>query len=215
MRERKVRSLIYTIHIVMTSLLGKSTLYDTLACIIPGYLLLLWGKLLFTTNITLKINDINIAIGIFTLSYLTGLLLKWIMEVLLNRFLRNRPNRIRQAYNRSQCIFEKKHLPDNVNELMKQYYIAYYRAMKGNPNSSIPILEAQIAFLRSILPVALLYVFTFCYWHDNIGHVYCLVLFFSIVIIIGCSYLMWRLQGKLHQLVWEDEYYINLENKSC
>ena len=68
----------------MTSLLGISSLYDMLACIIPGYLLLLLANLLFAPNITLKIENVSIAIGVFTLSYLTGLLLKWLMENILN-----------------------------------------------------------------------------------------------------------------------------------
>ena len=96
----------------MTSLLGKSTLYDMLACIIPGYLLLLLANLLFAPNITLNIDNVSIAIGVFTLSYLTGLLLKWLMENILNGFLRNTPNRIRRAYKKSNCIFKEGTLPD-------------------------------------------------------------------------------------------------------
>lgn len=135
-----------------------------LACIIPGYLLLQLAKLLFAPNITLNIDNVSIAIGVFTLSYLTGLLLKWLMENILNGFLRNTPNRIRRAYDKSNCIFEKKDLPDKEEDLMQKYYIAYYKALKGNMNSSIPTLEAQIAFLRSILPVIFLYLATSYCW---------------------------------------------------
>lgn len=60
----------------MTSLLGKSSLYDMLACIIPGYLLLLLAKLLFVADISWEIDNVSFAIGAFTLSYLTGLLIK-------------------------------------------------------------------------------------------------------------------------------------------
>lgn len=201
----------------MTSLLGKSTLYDMLACIIPGYLLLQLAKLLFAPNITLEIDNVNnvsIAIGVFTLSYLTGLLLKWLMENILNGFLRNTPNRIRRAYDKSNCIFEKKDLPDKEEDLMQKYYIAYYKALKGNMNSSIPTLEAQIAFLRSILPVIFLYLATSYCWLVKIGHGYCLFIFITIIILIGCIALIWHLQDKLHQLVWEDAYYAELIDKS-
>lgn len=54
-----------------------------LACIIPGYLLLLLANLLFAPNITLEIDNVSKAIGVFTLSYLTGLLLKWLMKIYL------------------------------------------------------------------------------------------------------------------------------------
>ena len=198
----------------MTSLLGKSTLYDMLACIIPGYLLLQLAKLLFAPNITLEIENVSIAIGVFTLSYLTGLLLKWLMENILNGFLRNTPNRIRSAYNKSNCIFKKGALPDKEEDLMQKYYIAYYKALKGNMNSSIPTLEAQIAFLRSILPVIFLYLATSYCWLVKIGHGYCLFIFITIIILIGCIALIWHLQDKLHQLVWEDAYYAELIDKS-
>lgn len=201
----------------MTSLLGKSTLYDMLACIIPGYLLLQLAKLLFAPNITLEIdnvNNVNNAIVFFTLSYLTGLLLKWLMENILNGFLRNTPNRIRSAYNKSNCIFKKGDLPDKEEDLMQKYYIAYYKALKGNMNSSIPTLEAQIAFLRSILPVIFLYLATSYCWLVKIGHGYCLFIFITIIILIGCIALIWHLQDKLHQLVWEDAYYAELIDKS-
>jgi hypothetical protein len=222
----------------MTSLLGKSTLYDMLACIIPGYLLLQLAKLLFAPNITLEIDNVNnvsIAIGVFTLSYLTGLLLKWLMENILNGFLRNTPNRIRSAYKKSNCIFKEGTLPDKEGglsdkegtlpdkegalpdkeeDLMKKYYIAYYKALKGNMNSSIPTLEAQIAFLRSILPVIFLYLATSYCWSVKIEHGYCLFIFITIIILIGCIALIWHLQDKLHQLVWEDAYYAELIDKS-
>ena len=209
-----------------------------LACIIPGYLLLQLAKLLFAPNITLEIDNINnvsIAIGVFTLSYLTGLLLKWLMENILNGFLRNTPNRIRSAYKKSNCIFKKGTLPDKEGglsdkegtlpdkegalpdkeeDLMKKYYIAYYKALKGNMNSSIPTLEAQIAFLRSILPVIFLYLATSYCWLVKIGHGYCLFIFITIIILIGCIALIWHLQDKLHQLVWEDAYYAELIDKS-
>lgn len=198
----------------MTSLLGKSTLYDMLACIIPGYLLLQLAKLLFAPNITLKIENVSIAIGVFTLSYLTGLLLKWLMENILNSSLRNTPNRIRRAYDKSNCIFEKKDLPDKEEDLMKEYYISYYKALKGNTNSSIPTLEAQIAFLRSILPIIFLYLATSHCWSAEIEQGYCLYFFISIVLLVGCATLMYHLQDKPHQLVWEDAYYAELANKS-
>lgn len=195
-----------------------------LACIIPGYLLLQLAKLLFAPNITLEIDNVNnvsIAIGVFTLSYLTGLLLKWLMENILNGFLRNTPNRIRSAYKKSNCIFKEGTLPDKEGalpdkeeDLMKKYYIAYYKVLKGNMNSSIPTLEAQIAFLRSILPVIFLYLATSYCWLVKIGHGYCLFIFITIIILIGCIALIWHLQDKLHQLVWEDAYYAELIDKS-
>lgn len=198
----------------MTSLLGKSSLYDMLACIIPGYLLLLLAKLLFVADISWEIDNVSFAIGAFTLSYLTGLLIKWLMEKVLNDLLRNSPTRIRKAYKKSSCIFEETSLPDNEDELIKLYYIAYYKAIKGNLNSSIPTLEAQIAFLRSILPIIFLYLATSYCWSAKIEHGYCVFIVITIAIFIGCIVLIWHLQDKLHQLVWEDAYYADLIAKS-
>lgn len=122
-----------------------------LACIIPGYLLLLLAKLLFVADISWEIDNVSIAIGVFTLSYLTGLLLKWLMENILNGFLRNTPNRIRSAYNKSNCIFKKGALPDKEEDLMQKYYIAYYKALKGNMNSSIPNIGSTNSFFEKYL----------------------------------------------------------------
>lgn len=102
-----------------------------LACVIPGYLLLLLTKLLFAPDV-LRIDDVSITIATFTFSYLIGLLFKWLMEIVMNNVLRNSPNRIRRAYNESSCIFEKTHLPDNETGLMKKYYIAYYKALSNS-----------------------------------------------------------------------------------
>ena len=81
-------------------------------------------------------------------------------------------------------------------------------------NSSIPTLEAQIAFLRSILPVIFLYLATSYWWSVKIEHGYCLFIFITIIILIGCIALIWHLQDKLHQLVWEDAHYAELIDKS-
>lgn len=115
----------------------------------------------------------------------------------------------------NQIVYSrKKNLPDKEEDLMQKYYIAYYKALKGNMNSSIPTLEAQIAFLRSILPVIFLYLATSYCWLVKIGHGYCLFIFITIIILIGCIALIWHLQDKLHQLVWEDAYYAELIDKS-
>jgi len=197
---------------IMISLLGKATLYDMLACVIPGYLLLLLLKLCFASSTAIKFDNISVAIAAFTLSYLVGLLIKRGMEVVFNGFLRNSSDRIRRAYNKSKCIFRKKHLPDNENDLLELYYTAYNKALRGNPNTSIPIFEAQIAFLRSILPIMFLYLVTSYCWLGEIGCKYGPFIFIAIVILVGCSALIWHLQAKLHQLVWEDEYYSDLAN---
>ena len=91
----------------MISLLGKATLYDMLACAIPGYLLLLLFKLCFASSTAIKFDNISVAIAAFTLSYLVGLLIKRGMEVVFYGFLRNSSDRIRRAYNKSKCIFRK------------------------------------------------------------------------------------------------------------
>jgi len=183
-----------------------------LACAIPGYLFLLLFNLCFASSAAIKLDNISVAIAAFTLSYLVGLLIKRGMEVVFDGFLRNSPDRIRRAYNNSKCIFRKRHLPDNENDLLELYYTAYNKSLRCNPNTSIPVLEVQIAFLRSILPIMFLYLVTSNCWLSEIGSRYCPFIFIAIVIFVGCSALIWYLQAKLHQLVWEDEYYSDLAN---
>lgn len=139
-----------------------------LACIIPGYLLLLWGKIIFFPELNCSVDSISPAIAVFVLSYVTGLLTKSIIERITNPILRNEPKKIRKAYIDSKVIFHKRSLPKSENKLLKQYYIAYNKAIKGNPNSSVPILEAQIAFLRSLIPILTLYFITIQCWYNNL-----------------------------------------------
>lgn len=114
----------------------------------------------------------------------------------------------------NQIVYSRKRSARQRRGFNAKYYIAYYKALKGNMNSSIPTLEAQIAFLRSILPVIFLYLATSYCWLVKIGHGYCLFIFITIIILIGCIALIWHLQDKLHQLVWEDAYYAELIDKS-
>lgn len=191
-------------------------MYDMLACIIPGYLVLLWGKIMFFEDVNINISNISIAIVVFVFSYVIGLLAKGIMEKITNPILRNEPEKIRKAYIASKIIFNKRRLPKNKNKLLKQYYIAYNKAIKGNPNTSVPILEAQIAFLRSLIPLFALYFVTIQCWHNNL-HIAinsCFIAMFLICVASGCIILVFNLQIKLHTLVWEDEYYSELNTQS-
>ena len=62
----------------MDKILNGSTLYDVLSAIVPGYLFLLWCRIVFLPkefSVT-GLDELSLGIIIFVASYLVGLLLK-------------------------------------------------------------------------------------------------------------------------------------------
>ena len=133
----------------MTSLFGRSTLYDMLTCLIPGYCILFFLHFAQFIREIVNIDSTSIVITLFVLSYIVGLIYKHLVFYFTDNEFRNNPVNIRKAYFLAE-IQHKKPIPLTDNGLLETYYMAYYNAVKENGNSSIPTLEAQIAFLREI-----------------------------------------------------------------
>lgn len=99
---------------------------------------------------------------------------------------------------------------ENDEEVLKcDYYKAYYGLLRNNMLGNIPILEAQEAFLRNLLPVFIALT------------VRCHCLLKSILYIGGCCYIVmsvsltillllahYSIQKKIYYLVWEGYIYV-------
>lgn len=101
-------------------------------------------------------------------------------------------------------------LSDNNQDIITNfYYIAYYYAIKKRYANDIPILEAQVAFLQSmIIPIVLLLLATpqlydFYFKSETIS--ICIALLITIVAIFFTIYYR---QRKIYQRVWEDYEYL-------
>ena len=97
----------------------------------------------------------------------------------------------------------------------RNYYIHYYIAVNYNANSSIGTIEMQIAFIRSMMAVILLYIIAVpnIASYIDLNCNYSLGLFICLLLVeILITLLIFSLQVKVHKLVWEDSFYAE-ENK--
>lgn len=116
--------------------------------IIPGFLFILCVKEASGTEIVFNFKSIPTVIIVFSFSWIVGFMLHCISKRIFNPILRNRPKDIIDA--------EKETIRNVKNESdLKDYYLKYYRLMPGYTNATVPILEAQVSFLRSMLVVVL------------------------------------------------------------
>ena len=95
---------------------------------------------------------------------------------------------------------------DRHKKIHESYNIAYYYALKNRYSDDIPILEAQVAFLQSmIIPLALLFfipkrIIKIFFLNIEMCTIYLLLL----LIIIGMFFTIYYRQMKIYQRVWED-----------
>lgn len=199
----------------MDKIINGSSVYDVLSAIIPGYLICLLGKmLLFPTNdpIINGLSDTCSVVMMFTVSYLVGLLFKTFTEKVFP-FLRNKPDLLRKACKDAEIDKETKEsilFEKDDWKLLRKYYTNYYIAVNNNANSSIGILEAQIAFIRSMILVIFLYILALPKIADylDLSCRYIIEIFIFQSILEGDIYILIRhLQYRVHKLVWEDSFY--------
>lgn len=204
----------------MDKILNGSTLYDVLSAIVPGYLFLLWCRIVFLPkefSVT-GLDELSLGIIIFVASYLVGLLLKFFLERLFSSVLRNQFSLMQKACKKSEIDEEeKKRILAVTDECLfkRNYYIHYYIAVNYNANSSIGTIEMQIAFIRSMMAVILLYIIAVpkIASYIDLNCNYSLGLFICLLLVeILITLLIFSLQVKVHKLVWEDSFYAE-ENK--
>lgn len=127
---------------------SKLTLYDFFCILISGYLIVLP----FIFN---EICDINNSLPFFILAYLVGLVYHKIIEILYLP-LRNCQYMIAKGKYKAISSF-KKHCNIVISNPKVDYYEAYYYLMRKNCLYVIPILEAQVALIKTVFPILFLY----------------------------------------------------------
>jgi hypothetical protein len=197
---------------------SKVTLYDMLAIFIPGFLLLLLLTFVFNIQLPFAGSDIVSVILVFVASYITGLIYHKLMEQLLSGCFRNSSSAIKTQAEKFYEGYNKDRKQDENDKVKKEYsrheyYKAYYVLMKNNCLNSIPTLEAQVVFIRNMLPIILLYIIALCCsckmcrLPESVNScALAIVLFITEFILI---YLMVNIQNKIYSLVWEGAQYLN------
>jgi hypothetical protein len=202
------------------NLSSKITAYDFFAMLIPGLLILILlgnfsGNLPFNCEIA---TNVWFIIFFLILSYLIGLLWNKLSEFIFCKF-RNCEYFIKQQYDKIKLEYGKtssKEISEEVDKDIKhKYYKAYYSLMKKNCLNNIPVLEAQVAFIRNLLILIPFYIITFIHCdnaiytfiksqlHNTLGLVILLL-----IMLASMFYLLFQLQNKIYYLVWEGNKYL-------
>jgi hypothetical protein len=211
----------------MNNMISRVTLYDMLAMVIPGFLILL-----FFYSVSMEYeayehtcNWVFIFI-VFIASYLTGLVWHKLMECLFKplKFRNNEP-----CIEAAAKKFIEKYREDggNAEQLPFQhknryeYYRSYYYLMKQGALNSIPVLEAQVVFIKNMLLIILFYSFALLCCESRIYQfvkevlsVPCLLAISLVSLLIVMLILLYNIQNRIYYLVWEGYTYLKeTENK--
>ncbi len=201
--------------------------------IVPGFITLYSFAVIFHCVDVFTGGNRSVAnyICIFALSYLLGLLIHKFSQLLMDRKLRNNPNHIKEMakkFEEDRVKREggnKKEIGDGIEG---EYYEKYYQIIDYSP--SIPTMEVQVSFARSMIVVILLVVLflaislvlhMFCVYMCGgcVGSCMCQcmdaditireAILISVLLVFKC--LLWliaiSIQKKIYYCVFEDFYY--------
>jgi len=203
--------------------ISKLSLYDVLSMIIPGFLLLMLFPI--CSNYPMENLCTNVYVGflLFIVCYVVGLIYHKVIEKLFSFFnFRNNPNHIKKMRDKVYSDYQKqgskiKKEDSTENFQMREYYNAYYQLMKNNMLNNIPTLEAQVAFLRNILPITIIYVIVICCCQCSLCELNTSVAISLLIVAVIVIVLLIDIQNKIYELVWEGDAYlkeIQQENKN-
>jgi hypothetical protein len=197
---------------------SKFTLYDLLAMVIPGFLILM--LFLFGANWQFVFfeNWVNI-LYVIIICYVIGMIYRKAIEFILGKInFRNNEKHIKKSAEKFYRDYEENggKIGNNPRTDKHRYYKAYYALMKNGMLYNIPTLEAQVAFICSILPIIPFYILLLIFHADiflHINHyISAMLLLISAVILI---FVLISIQNKIYYLVWEgNEYLKDIEEES-
>ena len=121
------------------------TFYDFINNVIIGFLLII--ACLPMDNISMNISWEFVIIP----SYIIGLIYTKLNEFTLGCLLRNDPIIMEECYNKIHEEYKKRNITGNI------YYGTYYKGWKRYCERNLEILEAQLAFIRNIWPILVVY----------------------------------------------------------
>lgn len=187
---------------------SKISSYDFLTMMVSGFLILLMGGNTFNDEMP------NIAV-FFIACYIVGMVYHRIIERLF-RPIRNMKCCIECAYNDAAAEIKGDfEIKWKRNDIIREYYRAYYCVMKKGCLGNIPVLETQTAFIRNISILLIAYacavpfgccavikLFRDLFGCPCVAAIVCTLLAVCLIVIMMCT------QRKIHYLVWHAAYYI-------
>jgi hypothetical protein len=101
---------------------------------------------------------------------------------------------------------------------LHEYYTAYYALMKANMLYNIPVLEAQVALLKNVAPITLIYAIVIhycdsflCWYHLYINS--CCLTSALLILLVCMVKALVSIQNKIYELVWDGYEYLELIDK--
>jgi hypothetical protein len=199
----------------------KTSLYDFFAMVIPGFLWLLLISFWCNWHFTFAGYSTDSIIGgtlLFIACYTIGLVYHKLVERITNKCFRNNECSIKDKWKKFKADYEEDGGTSelNTNGSRHDYFTGYYALMKENMLYNIPVLEAQVAFLRNMVLITLVYIITYIYSMCCCGCSFCchlpinpcclvvallILLFFMVKAFIS-------IQNKIYYLVWEGYEYL-------
>ncbi len=209
----------------MNSILSKSTFYDLVSMLIPGFILIFSALKIFFPSHEVENIFSNSKLGfpnyvcIIALSYLLGLAIHRLSQCVIDPFFRNRKECIKAAKTKfERDIAKRQERPErkiNDTEVEGEYYIAYFKVIGSSP--SIPIMEAQVSFIKSMIIVILLDIFflALCLLkccecvYAPFDFSPCCVMLLLLILALVSIVVMFHIQNKIYYLIFEADYYLD------
>lgn len=188
--------------------MASLTMYDALTMLVSGFL---WCSLLLAGEQEYSYQSVMFWLICYTVGLVYHRFLDFVSENC--KCLRNNPEWIKKAHDKVQ---EENSGNLGTDSSKQAYYAAYYHLVKNHSLGNIPVLEAQVAFIRDIVPVLIVYVigafgFEFGIWkeleHSSFTrYEIAAFLLFVILLLIVTRFVS---QNKIYELVWEGSCFIN------
>lgn len=136
---------------------NKTSLFDLVSMIIPGYTLIFSITGIFGKLEDLQINSMVYLVPILAASYIVGMFIHHLSKLLFDPIFKENIGQIKRAHEEVYGGIDKNaddYLERKSDEKVKEtYYERYYISIDRYKKSNIHILEAQFSFIRSMIVV--------------------------------------------------------------
>lgn len=188
----------------MTTLMGKTGLYDLLSMVLPGYLMLFLISKVFFADYNWEYDDITYAVSVFCVSYVLGIIVHYFSRLIFGWLSsRSLKERAFLKFTKDTDFRNSKEINRDYKLTTAWYYNNYYRLWGKGSLSFIQALEIQLTFLRSLVVVGLAYSLTGWLFIHNACCISLLIAFTFL-----CLLLLIYIQLKIYYYYYEAALYI-------
>lgn len=191
------------------NIFSKLSLYDFMCMMVTGFLIM-WPFCNY------MLQDILGNTFFLILCYLIGIVYHIIIEYMMSP-LRNLSCIIEKGRRIATKRFIEKTSRRSAPAEKKDYYEAYYFLIRNNSLNVIPVLEAQVAFIKSVYPILFVYTICLlanCIYIDWLAACRCHVAVVLAILMILLPFVWYNVQLKIYEYVWEGYLFLHDSNIS-